>query len=81
MNIVLISYGLHIFRIYFRKAFHMRQPICPSPSFKSNTEAYTEPRNEPFIWTTEVDYSNTFNHDQVQVLSYSKLLFLPVVFF
>ena len=36
---------------------------------------------EPFIWTEGVDCSNSINHDQVQMLSYSKysLLFLLIV--
>ena len=62
----------------------MFQPICPLVFFRcfmSNLGAHTESWTEPFIWTTGVDCSNSYNHDQVQILNYSKysLLFLPVV--
>ena len=45
----------------------------------SNSEVHTESQTEPFIWTTELDWSSSVNH--VQLLSYSKysLLVLPVV--
>ena len=49
--------------------------------FMSNSGVHTESRTEFFIWTTRVDYSNSLNHDRVQVLSYSQysLLALAVV--
>ena len=58
--------------------------MCPSAfikGFLSNFGFHTESRTEHFIWITGVDSSNSVNHDQVQVLSFSKysLLFLPVV--
>ena len=37
-----------------------------------NLGVHTESQIEPFIWTTGVNCSNSLNHDQVQVLSYSK---------
>ena len=59
-------------------------PIYHSAFFKCfmlTSRVHTESRTEPFIWTTGVDYSNSVNHDWVQVLNYCKysLLFLPVV--
>ena len=62
----------------------MFRPICPLAflrCFMLNSGVHTESQTESFIWTTRVDCSNSVNHDQVQVLSYSKysLLFLPVV--
>ena len=49
--------------------------------FMSNSGINMKSQNEPFIWTTGVDCSNSVNPDWVQVLSYSKdsLLFLPIV--
>ena len=46
----------------------------------SNSGVHTESPTEPFILTTGVDCSNSVNHDQVQMLSYSKysLLVLSV---
>ena len=62
----------------------MFQLICPLAFFKSfisNSGVHTESQTEPFIGAMGVDFSNSVNHDQVQVLSYSKFskLFLPVV--
>ena len=59
-------------------------PICPLTFFGCfiwNSGVHTEFQTEPFIWTTGVDCSNSFNHDCVQVLDYSKysFLFLPLV--
>ena len=60
------------------------RPICSSVFFKcftSNSGTHTEPGTEPFIWSSGVDCSSSFNHDRIQLLSHSKysLLFLPVV--
>ena len=46
-----------------------------------NSGVNTESRTELFIWNTMVDYSNSVNHECLQVFIYSKvsLLFLPVV--
>ena len=51
------------------------RPICPSAflrCFMLNYRAHRESWTKPFIWTTGVDCSNSVNHDQVQVFSYSK---------
>ena len=37
--------------------------------FMSNLEVSTEPQAEPFIYSTEVDCSNSLNYERVQVLS------------
>ena len=34
--------------------------------------AHSEYQTEPFIWTTGVDSSNSFNPDGVQILRYSQ---------
>ena len=49
--------------------------------FVLNLGAHTESQTELFIWTTGIEFSNSVNHDQVQVVSYSKysLLVLPIV--
>ena len=59
----------------------MFQLMYPSAFFMSNSGAYIELETEPFIESMGADRSNSINHDQVRVLSYSKyyLLFLPVV--
>ena len=49
--------------------------------FVSNSGAYRKTRIDPFIQSTGVDCSNSVNHDQVQMLSFSKypLLVLSAV--
>ena len=33
---------------------------------------YTEPQTKAFIYSTGIDYFNSVNHDQVQILNYNK---------
>ena len=40
----------------------------------SNSGVHTESWTENFIWTTEVDSSNSANNDQVQVLSFNEII-------
>ena len=53
----------------------------PTSGVSCRTWKNTKSWSEPFIWTTGVDWSNSINHNHIQVLSNSKysLLFLPVV--
>ena len=58
--------------------------MCPSVFFRcfvSSSGVHTESQTEPFIWVTGVDCSNSINHDQVQVLSYSlySLIVIPII--
>ena len=53
--------------------------ICFSAFFKcfmSNLRVHTESVTEPFILTIGVDCSNSVNHDQGQMFSYSKYSFV-----
>ena len=58
-----------------------RYVLRPSSDVSYRTRELTQPRSEPFIYSTGVDCSNSIDHDRVRVLSYSKYspLFLLVV--
>ena len=82
--IIVITLNIWTIDLFFIVIFAMFWPICPSAFFRCfmlNSLGHAEFQTEPFIWTTEVDYSKSVNHEWVQVLSCSKysLLLLPVV--